>query len=62
MSVMDTREIEVGDVQVGMLVLVRDRIFAGVKEYEDGQGVRTLHLFGYGTRTLGWHQSITIGG
>jgi hypothetical protein len=65
MSIMQIELVPVEEVTIGMLVLVTDgpagRWFAAVKDYEDGYGVRTFHLFGYASRTLAWHQHMEIG-
>jgi hypothetical protein len=64
MTVLATKLTPVADLKVGQLLLVTDqagRIFAAIKGFQDGMGVRTIHLFGYASRTLGLTQSAEIG-
>lgn len=52
---------QVAEIKIGDLLWIKDRIFAGVKGIDEGHGVRTLHVFGYSSRTLGAHQSVGVG-
>lgn len=65
MSIMKIELVPVEEVMAGTLVLVANPPsgpwFAAVKDYEDGYGVRTFHLFGYASRTLAWHQNMEVG-
>jgi hypothetical protein len=63
--VMDIEPKRVDEIHAGDLLHITDlspngRVFAGVRDYEDGHGVRTFHLFGYASRTLAWHQSADV--
>lgn len=64
-AIMDTKEITVEELSIGDMILIQDlppngRAFAGVKAITDGYGVSTIEVFGYHTRTLAWHQTVTI--
>lgn len=65
MQLMSTEDVVVENITIGDLMLVTEygtgRMFAAVKEYEDGYGVRTFTLFGPYTITLAWHQTWPVG-
>lgn len=58
---MEIEDRQVSALKIGNLLLIKDRIFAGIKAIDEGHGVRTLHVFGYSSRTLGAHQSVELG-
>lgn len=58
---MDIKDRAVSEIKLGDLIWIKDRIFAGVKAIDEGMGVRTLHVFGYSSRTLGAHQTVAVG-
>jgi len=60
MAIMEIEDRQVSKVRVGDLLHIKERIFAGVKDIDEGHGVRTLHVFGYSSRTLGAHQSVGV--
>ena len=65
MAVMTREDRLVEEITVGDLMLIADPEsgpwWAGVKEFEDGHGVRTFTLFGSGHQiTLSWHQTWVV--
>lgn len=59
--IMELKDRTVSEVKVRDLLHIKDRIFAGVKSIDEGMGVRTIHVFGYTSRTLGSHQTVSVG-